>query len=111
MNNRKRMALLFGGGQAPQQEDVPHEEDNLGASSIRSGIIVELQDGITAVISGELSQEVRVRGRGIGGLEEGDGLVVRGEAQDHEAILGAELEVVELLDDRLVNSNTSRLDI
>jgi len=89
----------------------PHEEDDLGASSIRSSVIIELQDGIAAVISGELSQEVRIRGRGIGGLDEGDGLVIVGETQDHVTVLVTELEVVELRDDRLVDSNTSGLDI
>ena len=88
---------------------APHEENNLGAVSIGAGIVVELQDGITAVISGELSEEVSVAGRGVSSLKEGDGLVVSGETQDHVAVLAAELEVVELRHDGLVNSNSGGL--
>lgn len=94
-----------------EREDVPHEENNLGAVSIGAGVVVELQNGITAVISGELLEELRVGGRGVGSLQEGDGLVVSRQTQDHVAVLVAELEVVELRDDGLVNSNTGRLRI
>lgn len=106
----------FSGGKRAQRDcgerrrpNVPHEEDDLGARSIGSGVVVELEDGVTAVISGELTEELRVGSRRVTSLQKSDGLVVGGETEDHVSVLSTELEVVELRDDGLVDSDTSRL--
>lgn len=111
-------AIFFlGGGNCTEESGatnrnlyVPHEEDDLGAASIGSGVVVELEHTITAVISGELSQEVGVRSRGLSSLQDGDALVVAGKTEDHVSVLSAQLEVVELRDDGLVDSNSGRLE-
>ena len=87
----------------------PQEENNLGALTIGTSVVLEVEDGVAAVILRELRQEGVVGRAGVTSGQQFHSLVVRGQGHNDVSVLVAQLEFVEFGDDGLVDGDTGGL--